>query len=129
MVLHLSAAGQSLYLVQLVHQDIQGSVEFQDTLVQVYLDIQGLVESVDILVQVYLDTQDLVDIQALMVPMAHQDLVDIQDIQDQGSVDIRAIADQGFQVSAVIQDILELDRLGLAALHLHGSFQDKGSKC
>ena len=80
MVLHLSAAGQSLYLVQLVHLDIQGSVEFQD-------------------------------------------------IQDQGSVDIRAIADQGFQVSAVIQDILELDRLGLAALHLHGSFQDKGSKC
>ena len=103
--------------MQLVHQDIQGSVEFQDILVQVYLDTQDLVESVDILVQVYLDTQDLVDIQ------------DIQDILDQGSVDIRAIADQGFQVSAVIQDILELDRLGLAALHLHGSFQDKGSKC
>ena len=41
-------------------------------------------------------------------------------------MDIRAIADQA---SAVIQDIQELDRLGLAALHLHGSFQDKGSKC
>ena len=48
------------------------------------------------------------------------------DIQDQGSVDIRAIADQA---SAVIQDIQELDRLGLAALHLHGSFQDKGLSC
>ena len=30
--------------MQLVHQDIQGSVEFQDTRVQVYLDIQGLAD-------------------------------------------------------------------------------------
>jgi len=104
LVLHLSAAGQSLYLVQLVHQDIQdqGSVDIQAIVDQGSVDIRAIVD------------------QASAV---------IQDIQDQGSVDIRAIADQGFQVSAVIQDILELDRLGLAALHLHGSFQDKGSKC
>ena len=76
MVLHLSAAGQSLYLVQLVHQDIQGSVEFQDTRVQVYLDIQGLVESVDILALEYLDIQGSVG------QLAHQDLVDILAFQD-----------------------------------------------
>ena len=34
--------------MQLVHQDIQGSVEFQDTRVQVYLDIQGLVDILEL---------------------------------------------------------------------------------
>ena len=77
---------------------------------------------------------DSVDSRESVDTVGFQAIVDqasavIQDIQDQGSVDIRAIADQGFQVSAVIQDILELDRLGLATLHLHGSFQDKGLSC